>query len=125
MIKVDNGVEYLDYDQAASEYSLSRNSIPPMVSRGVFSSKKFPNIVNKFISRNELEEYKHRKDKAETIQNQHEIAEEERSTQDVPFPLERRREENIRRAMENERIALENERTTRELMKQNRMLLMN
>lgn len=70
MSKIINGKEYLDYNEAADEYGLSRKSIQSMVSRGVFTNTKFERDIKKYISRHELEKYKYRKDNKFPVENQ-------------------------------------------------------
>jgi hypothetical protein len=85
MPKIVNGIEYLSYDEAADEYGLSRKSVQSMVSRDVFKNAKFPHDSKAYISRDELDAYKRRKNKTATEPST--ITEKERFTQDVPFLL--------------------------------------
>lgn len=88
MVKIVDNMEYLDYAQAAKEYGLSVKSIPSMITRGTFTSTKFNRDQKGYISRDQLEAYKQRKHKNKLSENTPIIEEKERSTQEVPFPLQ-------------------------------------
>lgn len=98
MPKIVDGIEYLSYDEAADQYGLSRKSVQSMVSRDVFKNAKFPHDGKAYISREELDAYKRRKNK--TAIEPSTATEKERSTQDAPFSIDRYQAETERKRIE-------------------------
>jgi len=64
MSKTVDGKEYLTYDEIAVEYGYNRSYVPSMVTNGAFPNVKFERDVKRYVSREHLEAYKNRKNKA-------------------------------------------------------------
>src|SRR5712675_166408 len=116
MPKIVDGKEYLTYDEIAEEYGYNRSYVPSMVTNRAFPNIKFEKDVKRYVSREDLEAYKHRKDKASTTSFSatstrpvSQDMEKERSTQDAPFPANRHNKEILQRILDNEKLLLENE----------------
>lgn len=80
------GKEYLTYKEVAKVLRYRDSTIPVMVSRGTFEATKFKGDAKKYIDIEQVK--KHQNNESEKIiVMPHGIVEKERSTQEVPFPI--------------------------------------
>ncbi len=114
MSKIVNGIEYLTYAEAASEYGYSRSSIQSMVSRDIFKNAKFPHDSKAYVSRNEVETYKNRKNITANEVSTH--VDGSGVPEVAPFSLDRHMAEMEKKKEETRRIEAETDRILAEYL---------